>query len=257
MIEISDSYSPLPNYTDTVQYYLDHRKLLQAEKKKGEDIELGRKIFQLIYAKAMLKDPMLAVLMFQQELLPVKQMVEDDSENILSHRMDMRTDLDSMVNMAESLFNKGAKITPEEADHLAYLLLFLTAIPFAKDIDQNGDVVKGVESAFNDLTTKVFSTGRVDRDTWDWGKRIYVDQRWLFNTADAGGGEHADYAMHAIKEAYDDINQATSLLTSSSKMLQNDAQNTANDEKVQLGGYTKMSEMQLSFERQSNRRIKT
>ena len=249
----SESSPPLPNYTDTVKYYLDHRNLIQALKKKGKDIDLGRKIFALIYSKEMLKDPMVAIMDFQQEFLPQKQLIGDDDENILSHKMDMTTDLNTIVNTAEGVFNKGASITREEADHMAYLLLFLTAIPFAKDVDPNGQIVGGIESAFKDLTTKVFNCGSIGRNMKEWSGKIYGDQQHIFNTAADPSNEHSRQCMQAVKSGYDDFARSSGLTTSSGKMLQNDAKTEVNDQKVQLGGYSKMANMETSFMRDVNR----
>lgn len=238
--------------TDTIQYYLDHRKLLQEEVKKGGDIVLGQQLYALIYSKVALQDPMLAVLMFQQELLPVKQAIEDDNEAIFAGKLDMTTDLNTIVNLAENLFNKGDSITHAETFKLAYLLLFLTAIPFAKDLNET--VVSQVQNAFIDLTKNAFHLS-VHRDVAHWQQGVEIDMHYLFKTAGDGSDEHNREALQRIKTGYQDMDQASGVLSSCNKMLGNDANTEIANQETQLGGYSKMADMQIGFMRAVNRSL--
>lgn len=236
---------------DTLQYYLDHRALLQAEVQKGQDLEYGQKLYALIYSKAILKDPMVALMMFQQELLPLTQQLQDDEQGIFSHKLDMTSDLNTITNTAEGIFNKGAKLTEQDATQLAYLLLFLTAIPFASDL--NPTVISNIQNAMTDLATNVFTGGSVDRTPAAWAAMIYTEQQDIFNKANNGADKKNSAAVQDIKSAYQDFDQTTGMLTSSDKMLQNDAQTSVNNEKAQLGAYSKMADAQTSFEKAVNR----
>ena len=236
--------------TDTIQYYLDHRKLIQNENQKSKDIEYGQRLYALIYSKVALKDPMLAVLMFQQELLPAKQAIQDDDQAIFSNKLDMTTDLNTIVNTAENMFNEGASITQADVHRLTFLLLFLTAIPFADDL--NSVVVSHIQNAFIDMTQNAFHCGP-HRDPKHWEKVISIDMPYLFNTANNGADHHNQSAVERIKTAYQDFDQATGMLNSCNKMLGNDANTSVADEKTQLGGYSKMADEWTGFARAVNR----
>lgn len=240
--------------TDTIQYYLDHRKLLQAEEKKGQDIDLGQKLYALIYSKVAIQDPMLAVMMFQQELLPVTQSIEDDDEAVFASKLDMTTDLNTIVNIAENIFNKGEAVTTADTFKLAYLLLFLTAIPFADDL--NSTVVSQVQNAFTDLAQTVFQLDPSGtRDVKQWQFAIYLVMQYLFKDANDGNNAHNKGSLEQIQTAYRDMDQASGVLNSCSKMLGNDANTEVANQETELGGYSKMADMQIGFMRAVNQAL--
>ncbi len=239
---------PQEPYTSTREYYEAHRLLIQALKKQGDDIDLGKKLYAIIYA---LKDPMLAIFEMQQLLLPLKEDLEDDRQQVLGHRMDMATALENLVDLAESKFNQGSHITQDQATELAFIMLFLIQLPFSSALDPQ--VAREVQFSMINLAVSVLGCQELAHpDLNVWSQTIFNNQIALFQCAEQHNKGYQT-ALQNIQNGFSDFDLSTQYLTGYSSQLQNMARTSATNEEAEMGGYQKMADMHIAFQKAANK----